>query len=129
MKALVTGVTGFTGGHLARRLRHTHGDHVRVLVRNETQADVLRQEGFEIAIGDLTNEASLQAACAGMDVVYNIAALYRTAGLPSSTYRAVNARGVAAIVRAAAAAGARRVVHCSTVGEMIGTFMVTVAGL
>lgn len=116
MKALVTGVTGFTGGHLARRLRETHGDDVRVLVRTDAQAEIFRREGFEVAIGDLTNEASLQAACAGMDVVYNIAALYRTAGLPSSAYRAVNALGVAAIVRAAAAAGVRRVVHCSTVG-------------
>jgi len=116
MRALVTGATGFTGGHLARRLRQTHGDIVRVLVRNEAQADVFRREGFEIAPGDLTDEAGLQAACADQDVVYNIAALYRTAGLPSSTYRAVNALGVAAIVRAAAAAGVRRVVHCSTVG-------------
>ena len=116
MRALVTGVTGFTGGHLARRLRDTHGDAVRVLVRTDAQAEVFRREGFDLAIGDLTDESSLRAACAGMDVVYNIAALYRTAGLPSATYRAVNAAGVAAIVRAAAAAGARRVVHCSTVG-------------
>jgi dihydroflavonol-4-reductase len=116
MKALVTGATGFTGGHLARRLRHTHGDIVRVLVRNDAQAEVFRREGFDVAIGDLTDESGLQAACAGMDVVYNIAALYRTAGLPSSSYRAVNALGVAAVVRAAASAGARRVVHCSTVG-------------
>ena len=116
MKALVTGVTGFTGGHLARRLRHTHGDTVRVLVRNAEQAQAFRAEGFDIAIGDLTDEASLRAACDGMEVVYNIAALYRTAGLPSSTYRSVNALGVAAVVRAAAAAGVRRVVHCSTVG-------------
>lgn len=116
MKALVTGVTGFTGGHLARRLRHTHGDHVRVLVRNDEQADTFRREGFDVVIGDLTDEASLLDGCVGMDVVYNIAALYRTAGLPASTYRAVNALGVSAIVRAAAAAGVRRVVHCSTVG-------------
>jgi len=116
MRALVTGATGFTGGHLARRLRDTHGDTVRVLVRTEAQADVFRREGFDVAIGDLTDESSLQAACVGMDVVYNIAALYRTAGLPSSAYRAVNALGVAAIVRAAAAGGVRRVVHCSTVG-------------
>lgn len=116
MKALVTGVTGFTGGHLARRLRNTHGDTVRVLVRNAEQAQAFRAEGFDIAIGDLTDEASLRAACDGMEVVYNIAALYRTAGLPSSTYRSVNALGVAAVVRAAAAAGVRRVVHCSTVG-------------
>jgi nucleoside-diphosphate-sugar epimerase len=49
-------------------------------------------------------------------VVFNIAALYRTAGLPASAYRAVNAEGVGTLIEAAARAGVRRVVHCSTVG-------------
>ncbi len=115
MNALVTGVTGFTGGHLARRLREA-GDQVRVLVRTAAQAEVWRNQGYDVARGDLTDGASLRAACAGIDVVYNIAALYRTAGLPADAYRAVNARGVATLIDAAAAAGVRRVVHCSTVG-------------
>ena len=53
---------------------------------------------------------------AGVDVVYNVAALYRQAGLPEATYRTVNAEAVGWLVEAAAKAGARRVVHCSTVG-------------
>jgi dihydroflavonol-4-reductase len=112
---LVTGATGFTGGHLARRLSVT-GDTVRVLVRQPAQASSLRDAGLEIAGGDLTDPASLRRACEGVEVVYNIAALYRTAGLPDSAYRAVNAEGVAAVVRAAADAGVKRIVHCSTVG-------------
>ncbi|MFI5176948.1 MAG: NAD-dependent epimerase/dehydratase family protein, partial [Vicinamibacterales bacterium] len=52
----------------------------------------------------------------GVDVVYNIAALYREAGRPATEYRAVNALAVGVIVELARAAGARRVVHCSTVG-------------
>ena len=108
MKVLVTGATGFTGGHLARRLR-TQGDTVRVMVRNPAQAAALAAEGFDVVTGDLAVASTLPAACAEMDVVYNIAALYRTAGLPDSTYRAANATGVAALVQAAAAAGVRRV--------------------
>src|SRR5690606_7930410 len=65
---------------------------------------------------DLAVASTLPAAVADVEVVYNIAALYRTAGLPDSTYRAANATGVADLIRAAAAAGVRRVVHCSTVG-------------
>lgn len=115
MRALVTGATGFTGGHLARRLRH-HGDTVRVIVRDPARAADLAAQGCEVVRGDLTDAASLRAACADVDVVYNIAALYRAAGLKASVYRAVNAEGVATLVHAAAAAGVPRVVHCSTVG-------------
>jgi len=115
VKALVTGATGFTGSHLVRRLTAA-GDTVRAMVRQPAQAGDLVTVGAEVVGGDLTDAASLRAACEGVDVVYNIGALYRTAGLPVSAYRAVNALGVESIVKAAAAAGVRRVVHCSTVG-------------
>jgi dihydroflavonol-4-reductase len=66
--------------------------------------------------GDLRDRAALDRATDGVEVVYNIAAIYRQAGLPADTYRAVNARAVRDIVEAASHGGARRVVHCSTVG-------------
>jgi nucleoside-diphosphate-sugar epimerase len=72
--------------------------------------------GVEMFVGDLRDRAALDAAMPGLDTVYNIAALYRRAGLPEETYRAVNARAVGEIVEAAARARVRRVVHCSTVG-------------
>jgi nucleoside-diphosphate-sugar epimerase len=115
VKVLVTGGTGFTGGHLARRLAAS-GDSVRVLVRDPSRASHLSSAGFDAVAGDITDGASVQRAVAGVEVVYNIAALYREAGLPAAQYRAVNAEAVARIVETAAAAGVRRVVHCSTVG-------------
>jgi len=115
VRVLVTGATGFTGGHLVRRLASA-GDTVRALVRSSGAAPHVHESGVEVVQGDLTDGHSLLRACEGVEVVYNIGALYRTAGLPASAYRAVNAEGVGALVRAAAAAGVRRVVHCSTVG-------------
>lgn len=115
MQVLVTGATGFTGGHLARWLA-ARGHRVRALVRDMARARGLDLPGVEFAQGDLRDERSVAGALAGVEVAYNIAALYRQAGLPSDTYRAVNAAAVAAMVRAARAAGVRRVVHCSTVG-------------
>jgi dihydroflavonol-4-reductase len=115
MKVLVTGATGFTGGHLARTLIGA-GDAVRVLARDTSQAAALAQAGAEVVRGDLTDRASLERAVAGCEVVYNIAALYREAGLAPDAYRAVNAEAVAVLVEVAAAARVRRVVHCSTVG-------------
>jgi nucleoside-diphosphate-sugar epimerase len=67
-------------------------------------------------LGDLTDPEAVARAATGVDVVYHIAALYRQAGLPDETYRAVNAGAVARVIEAAASGGARRVVHCSTVG-------------
>ena len=72
--------------------------------------------GIELAAGDLTDVGSLARAVAGVDIVYNVAALYRAAGLDDNLYRAVNATAVGTLIEAAGAAGVKRVVHCSTVG-------------
>jgi dihydroflavonol-4-reductase len=72
--------------------------------------------GAELTEGDLQDPASLDRACDGVDVVYHIAAIYRQAGLPASVYRAINAEAVRTVFEAARRGGARRVVHCSTVG-------------
>jgi nucleoside-diphosphate-sugar epimerase len=111
VRVLVTGATGFTGGHLARTLA-SRGYRVRALVRGEAPIG----EEIELARGDLRDAESLRRAVTGVDVVYNIAALYRQAGLADDVYRAVNADAVGTLIEAAAAGGVRRVVHCSTVG-------------
>ena len=115
MTVLVTGATGFTGGHLARALA-ARGLAVRALVRDVAKGAGLAAAGIEIVPGDLADRATLPRAVAGVDVVYNVAAVYREAGLPESVYRTVNAEAPGWIVEAARAAHVRRVVHCSTVG-------------
>lgn len=115
MRAMVTGATGFTGGHLARALRE-RGVEVRALVRDEHRADGLRSLGVEIVPGDLADAASVRRATQGCDVVYHVAALYREARHPDDIYRRVNVEGTRNVLEAAAAAGVRRLVHCSTVG-------------
>jgi nucleoside-diphosphate-sugar epimerase len=116
VRALVTGATGFTGGRLARALAE-RGDTVSALVRDPgAAAAALERCGITIVAGDLRDSKALAAATRGVEVVYHIAAMYREAGGSDATYRAVNATAVGAIVEAAAQGGARRVVHCSTVG-------------
>jgi len=115
LRVLVTGATGFTGGHLARALAR-RGDTVRALVRDESRARALGEHGVTLAVGDLADAPSLDRSTREVDVVYNIAALYREAGLPDETYRAINAAAVRTLIEAAAKNAVRRVVHCSTVG-------------
>ena len=119
MKVLVTGATGFTGGHLAATLA-ARGDEVRALVRPKSRArfdrSPLAAAGVAGVEGDLTNLASMRRAVAGIEVVYHIAATYREAGQPNSAYRDINVQGTRHVLESAREAGVRRVVHCSTGG-------------
>jgi dihydroflavonol-4-reductase len=117
MKVLVTGATGFTGGHLARHLLEA-GQHVAVLVRpaNVARAAGLQQAGAEVRPGDLTDADAVARAAHGCEVIYHIAATYREAGQGERAYTRVNVDGTRHVLDAALGAGARRVVHCSTGG-------------
>ena len=80
------------------------------------RADSLTEPGVVVALGDLTDPASLAPLCAGIDVVYGIAATCRTAGQRTAPPQAVNADGGPAQIAAARAAGVARFVRCSTGG-------------
>lgn len=112
---LVTGATGFIGGHLCRRLV-AEGHRVRALVRRPERADALGQAGVEIVPGDITDPAAVGRAARGVDTVFHLAGVFREEAVSDATFQAVNVGGVGNVLEAAAAHGVRRVVHCSTTG-------------
>ncbi len=74
MKALVTGATGFVGGHLVDQLLE-HGDDVTALVRSPRKAEPFAARGVRLVPGDLADRAAMREAAAGQDVVYHVAGL------------------------------------------------------
>lgn len=118
-RVLVTGATGFTGGHLAATLAG-RGYGVRALVRPESvarfQSSQAAAAGVTAVEGDLRDAEAVTRACEDVEVVYHIAATYREAGQPDTAYRRVNVDGTLNVLEGARRSGARRVVHCSTGG-------------
>lgn len=117
MKAFVTGATGFVGSALVRALL-ARGARVRCLTRPTSRRDNVEGLDVELAVGDLTDRASLDHALAGCDAVFHCAADYRLyARRPGELY-ASNVEGTDNVLAAAAAAAVRRIVYTSTVGAL-----------
>lgn len=111
MNALVTGATGFLGGHLTRRLL-SEEDGVRILARSAERASELRDAGAEVRVGDLRDPEAIRGLAEGVDVVYHLASAI--AG-PWEDFEAVDVRGTERLLEEAARAGARRFVYASSV--------------
>jgi len=111
MKILVTGATGKVGSRLAKRLAH-RGDEVRALVRDRERAADLSAAGIELAVGDLLDPTTLEAAVRGVDAVVHCAAFFR--GATAEQAHAVNDLGTQHLAAAARAASVRRFVFTST---------------
>jgi dihydroflavonol-4-reductase len=114
MRALVTGATGKVGHSIARALLE-RGDEVHVLVRNPGRASSQLPPGVQAIRGDVTEPATVEQAAAGCELVFNAMGLPEQWFADPDIFERVNARGTETVVRAAAAAGARRVVHTSTI--------------
>ncbi len=115
--SLVTGATGFVGSAVALRLAAA-GHELRLLVRAGSNRANLAGLDAELVTGDLDDPASLARAVAGCDAVFHVAADYRLwVPRPEAMYR-TNVDGSVALVRAAAEAGAGRIVYCSSVASI-----------
>lgn len=111
MKALVTGATGFVGGHLVEALLEA-GHQVTALVRNPAKGAALSERGVRLVAGDLHATRAIAEAAEGQDLVFHVAGA--TSALDAAGFHRANVEGTRHVVEAAAAARVGRLVHVSS---------------
>ena len=109
---LVTGGTGFVGGHVVRALLDA-GKPVRCLVRDLGRAGQLEGLGSELVEADMTEPETLRGAVEGVESVVHLVAIRQG---KRSQFEAVMSRGTRALLDEARRAGVRRFVHMSALG-------------
>jgi len=115
MKAFVTGGTGFTGGHLVKRLVKD-GHDVTALARPVSNTEKLEKLGVNIVRGDIKDRDVIFEATKGADYVFNIAAAFREANLSEEDFYDVNYRSVKHKLEACEKHKVKKFIHCSTIG-------------
>jgi uncharacterized protein YbjT (DUF2867 family) len=114
---LVTGGSGFVGGHVVHALR-ADGRDVRCLVRDRRRGERLEAWGCELAEGDVTRPESLRAAADGCETVVHLVAIRQ--GRPEA-FQQVMVEGTRNLIAAAREAGVRRFVLMSALGTSAET--------
>jgi uncharacterized protein YbjT (DUF2867 family) len=109
---LVTGGTGFVGGHVVRALRAA-GRPVRCLVRDPRRAERLERAGCELATGDMTDPPRLRTAVEGVEAVVHLVAIRQG---NERQFERIMIQGTDDLLLAAQRAGVRRFVHMSALG-------------
>jgi uncharacterized protein YbjT (DUF2867 family) len=114
---LVTGGTGFVGGHVVHELRGRELP-VRCLVRDPRHAAKLAAWGCELAEGDVTDPASLGRAVRGVEAVVHLVAIRQGR---REQFSRIMVDGTRALLDVAKTAGVARFVHMSALGTSAHT--------
>ena len=114
---LVTGGTGFVGGHVVHRLRSADED-VRCLVRDRRRAAQLETWGCELVEGDITDREAVRRAVEGCAAVVHLVAIRQG---KREQFERVMTEATRDLLAAAREAGVRRFVHMSALGTSAET--------
>jgi uncharacterized protein YbjT (DUF2867 family) len=109
---LVTGGSGFVGGHVVHALRARELE-VRCLVRDPARAERLGSWGVELVPGDMTDPDSVRRAVEGCDRVVHLVAIRQG---QAQDFERIMIAGTRELVAAAKAAGVGRFVLMSALG-------------
>src|SRR3990167_4875721 len=118
-RVFVTGATGFVGRAVVQALR-AEGHLVRCLVRPGSERDLRGFEAIERVPGDVLAPQALEEAMAGCDAVVHLVGIIREHPASGATFYRVHVQGTVNVAAAAAAVGARRLLHMSALGAREG---------
>jgi nucleoside-diphosphate-sugar epimerase len=111
---LITGATGFVGGHLAEACLG-RGHPVTTLARAGSDTALLDRLGVAVHRGDISDPQVVQKVLEGVDVVVHCAAKVGDRG-PVEEFRTVNVEGLRNLLEACKGRPLSRFVHMSTLG-------------
>src|SRR5207248_96428 len=111
---LITGATGFVGGHLAEACFERRME-VRTIARPNSDTKALEKFGIKIFRGDLTDKGVVREAVQDVDLIVHCAAKVGDWG-PVEEYRAVNVEGLRNILEVCKGTMLQRFVHLSSLG-------------
>jgi dihydroflavonol-4-reductase len=116
MKTFITGATGFIGSHLVRRLLQTDHELCCLVRRINPACEQLKKQGITLAMGDVTDKASVLQGMKGHDWVFHLAGRYSFWEPDNRIFKHINVNGTRNVMECALETKVSKVVHVSTVG-------------
>src|SRR6478672_3859075 len=114
MRYLITGATGFVGGHVAEACHDRH-QAISVIARPTSDTVALERLAATIHRGELTDPAVVRPAVAEADVVIHCAAKVGDWG-PVEEYRRANVEALRTLLDACKGQALTRFIHLSSLG-------------
>jgi dihydroflavonol-4-reductase len=124
MRVLVTGGTGYLGSHIVAALRR-EGHDVRVLARSPDRVGralepwSIDPHDVEVAVGDVLDRASMDAAVDGADAMINAANVFSLDVRDAERMHEVNGRGTEVALTAAVQRGLSPIIHVSSYAALL----------
>jgi len=112
-RVAVTGSTGFIGGNLVRKLLES-GEKVRLLIRDTSRIQPLRDLPVEYSQADLLDKSSLIRGLKDCSRLYHLAAYAKNWAPDKEVFLRINLEGLRNILEASIEEGLKKVVYVSS---------------
>lgn len=112
---LLTGATGFLGGHLLRKLIASGHD---VVVLSRKPLPHLEHDKIRVVVGDILDASSVEHAAEGCEALFHCAGMVSRDPKDAKQMMEINVQGTIRTLDATKKAGVRRVVYLSTSGTI-----------